>query len=166
MHADDYQPRILIFLGPRFHVRQCSQAVDAGVSPEIDQHNFAAQGFAGQGRGVEPGNGAIQFGHCPFVCENGLSGGCIDHTGSRLLWTQGVDQMGFGIRGIHERKPGEKVCIPAKSDCYHAHDDGDTQGAPYPDFESQRTLQGGERLIPGKERDSQRCCGTECKRQQ
>lgn len=50
MHADHNQTGILVFRGPSFHVRQRAQAVDAGVRPEIDQHNFAAEGIAGQWR--------------------------------------------------------------------------------------------------------------------
>src|SRR5580692_5882336 len=44
MHPDNNQSSVFIFCRPPFHIRQRSQAVDAGVSPEINQHNFAAQG--------------------------------------------------------------------------------------------------------------------------
>src|SRR6202034_596535 len=50
MYADDYQARILIFRCPAFYIRQCSQTIDAGVSPKIDQDNFSLQSFAAERR--------------------------------------------------------------------------------------------------------------------
>src|ERR1700735_2146914 len=38
MHADNHQPALLVSFIPRDHVRQRSDAIDAGVVPEIDQH--------------------------------------------------------------------------------------------------------------------------------
>src|ERR1700677_4132814 len=41
--ADDHEPMILIFVVPALYIGQGAQAIDTGVSPEIDQHDLAAQ---------------------------------------------------------------------------------------------------------------------------
>ncbi|MCY1178309.1 hypothetical protein D9M73_186550 [compost metagenome] len=60
MHADHHQALIAILLGPGFHIGQRAQAVDAGVSPEIHQHDLAFQGLGIEGWRVEPLHGALQ----------------------------------------------------------------------------------------------------------
>jgi hypothetical protein len=41
-YADHNQTLVFVFLRPAFHVGQRAQAIDAGVGPEIDQHDLAA----------------------------------------------------------------------------------------------------------------------------
>jgi hypothetical protein len=60
VHADDDEPLIPVFLGPGAHIGNRAQPVDAGVSPEIDEHDLAAQARGGQRLGVEPRGGATQ----------------------------------------------------------------------------------------------------------
>ncbi|MCY1459700.1 hypothetical protein D9M71_771930 [compost metagenome] len=52
MHADHHQPLVAVFVVPLAHMGQGADAVDAVVSPEIDQHNLAAQSGKGQRFGV------------------------------------------------------------------------------------------------------------------
>jgi len=42
MDANHNQARIFIFRRPALHVRQGAKRIDAGVSPEIDQHDLTA----------------------------------------------------------------------------------------------------------------------------
>ena len=41
--ADDPQSRVAVGLVPRDDVRDAALAVDAGVRPEVDEHDLAAQ---------------------------------------------------------------------------------------------------------------------------
>ena len=43
MHADHEETLILVFLGPGLDIGDRAQAIDAGVGPEIDQHDLTAQ---------------------------------------------------------------------------------------------------------------------------
>ena len=54
MNANHHQPVILVFFRPCTRVWQRTQAIDAGIGPEIDQDDFAAQGLRRQWWGVEP----------------------------------------------------------------------------------------------------------------
>src|SRR5262245_28037824 len=44
MDSDDYQSMVLVFLGPSADIGQRAPPIDAGISPEIDQHDVPAQG--------------------------------------------------------------------------------------------------------------------------
>ena len=43
VHADDHEARVAVAAVPRLQVRQRADAVHAGVGPEVDQHDLAAQ---------------------------------------------------------------------------------------------------------------------------
>ncbi len=60
VHADHDQPLVAVFLSPGAHVRDRAQAVDAGIGPEIDQHDLALEPFHGQWRRVEPFHRAVE----------------------------------------------------------------------------------------------------------
>ena len=62
VHADHYEPLILVLLGPCTNVRFCTLPVDAGVSPEVDDDDLPAQGFRRQWLRIEPGGGAGERG--------------------------------------------------------------------------------------------------------
>jgi len=62
VHADHYEPLILVLLGPCTNVRFCTLPVDAGVSPEVDDYDLAAQGVRRQRLRIEPGGGAREGG--------------------------------------------------------------------------------------------------------
>jgi hypothetical protein len=66
VHADDHQAVVLVGLGPGAEVGQGAQPVDAGVGPEVDQHDLAAQPGCGQRRGVEPPGRTGQRQQRPF----------------------------------------------------------------------------------------------------
>src|SRR6516165_4213899 len=57
MRANDNQSLILVLLGPGPDIRDCSEAVDAGVGPEIDQHDLAPERFGRKRRAVDPLDG-------------------------------------------------------------------------------------------------------------
>ena len=50
MNPDHNQSVILVLLVPTADVGQGSQAVDARVGPEVDQHDLAPQALSGQRR--------------------------------------------------------------------------------------------------------------------
>src|SRR5262249_46983432 len=52
--ADDDQPLLCVLLRPRPDERERPEPVDAGVRPEVDEHDLPAQALRGQGRRVEP----------------------------------------------------------------------------------------------------------------
>jgi len=54
VHADDHQSAILVFLGPAADIGKLTQPVDAGVGPEIDEHDLAAQCLGRERRRVQP----------------------------------------------------------------------------------------------------------------
>ena len=60
MHADDDQALIPVLLGPGAEIGEGAQPVDAGVGAEVDEDDMAAQIGGGEGRGVEPGGGAVE----------------------------------------------------------------------------------------------------------
>src|SRR5215831_286946 len=66
MHADDDESLILVFLGPGPDIWDCSEAVDAGISPEIDQHNLAPERFCRKRRAIEPLDSTIKRGKRAF----------------------------------------------------------------------------------------------------
>ncbi|HMJ11093.1 MAG TPA: hypothetical protein VK524_06775 [Polyangiaceae bacterium] len=54
VHANHDQSAALILLGPRTQVREGAAPVDAGIRPEIDDHDLATQRLDGQRRRVQP----------------------------------------------------------------------------------------------------------------
>ena len=54
VHADHDQALVLVLLGPGADVGNRAQAVDAGVGPEIDQHDLALEALRRQRRRVQP----------------------------------------------------------------------------------------------------------------
>src|SRR4029077_12370723 len=66
VHADDDESAILVTLVPGLQVRQRTQAVDAGVGPEVDQYDLAAQTLPREWRGIEPGDCATQGRQLPL----------------------------------------------------------------------------------------------------
>jgi hypothetical protein len=54
VHADDHQAVVLVLLGPGADVREGPEPVDAGVGPELDQDDLAAQLGCRRWRRIEP----------------------------------------------------------------------------------------------------------------
>ena len=54
MDADHHQSLVLVFLGPGADIRKLAPPVDAGVGPEIDQNDLAAQSLRRQRRRIQP----------------------------------------------------------------------------------------------------------------
>src|SRR3954464_11582735 len=61
-------------VGPATPVRQRAQPVDAGVGPELDQDDAAAQQLGGQRLRVEPSGRAVQGRQSPFGAQGPASG--------------------------------------------------------------------------------------------
>ena len=61
MNAEDYQALIGIALVPGLQEGQGPNAVDAGVGPEVDQHNLAQLALQGKRIAVDPFLGSCQF---------------------------------------------------------------------------------------------------------
>ena len=60
--AQDYQPVVGVLVMPEFKLGEGADAVDAGISPEIQQHNPAAEVGQGQRFAVNPRRYARYFG--------------------------------------------------------------------------------------------------------
>src|SRR5207253_9211089 len=54
MHSDNHQAKRAVEIVPTPEIREGADAVDAGVLPEIDQHDFAPQIGVRQGLRVQP----------------------------------------------------------------------------------------------------------------
>ena len=69
MHSNHDQAGIFVLRRPGLHIGERPQRVDAGVGPEIDQHNFPAQRFSAQGNRIEPADGPFELWHVPLVAK-------------------------------------------------------------------------------------------------
>ena len=58
MGTDYHQPLIAVLGRPRTDVRKSAQPVDAGVRPEVDEDDLAAQALRRERLRVEPRRGA------------------------------------------------------------------------------------------------------------
>ncbi len=59
------RPWSLVLLRPGAHIGQRAQAVDAGIGPEVDQHDLAAQAFGRERRRVQPFTAPASDGSAP-----------------------------------------------------------------------------------------------------
>src|SRR4051812_38423890 len=66
VHTDDDQALVLVLVGAGAEVGKGAQPVDAGVGPEVDQDDVAAEVGCGQRRRVEPPGRPVERGHPPF----------------------------------------------------------------------------------------------------
>src|SRR5215211_4806273 len=83
--AEHDQPLVLVLVGPGADIGKRPQPVDAGVGPEVDQHNAAAQAGHGQRRRVQPAGRAVQRRHPPFnrqLDRRRVGGGAQELVGS------------------------------------------------------------------------------------
>ena len=63
MDADHDQAAILVLLGPGADVGEGAQPVDAGVRPEVDEHDLPAQILRSERRRIEPAGRPVETGH-------------------------------------------------------------------------------------------------------
>ena len=103
VHADDRQPVRPVRAVPGLQVRQRAQAVDAGVGPEVDEHDPAAQGAERQRAGVEPALVA-------------------DEVGRRAVVLQGGRRVGGGVRSATGRAGRRAAWRPHRTARAHASD--------------------------------------------
>ena len=69
VHAHDDEARVPVGLGPTLHVGQRADAVDAGIRPEVDQDDLAAERREGERLGVEPLPDPAEIGSLPVVLQ-------------------------------------------------------------------------------------------------
>src|SRR5262249_30622015 len=72
--ADRDQPSVLVLLGPGADVGEGAQPVDAGVRPELDEDDLAAEVVDPEGRGVEPAGGPVEPGEIALGGRGGVPG--------------------------------------------------------------------------------------------
>ena len=60
MDADDDEPEVAVFRGPRAHKSQRAEPVDAGVCPEIDENDPPTQLRWSERRGIQPAGRAVE----------------------------------------------------------------------------------------------------------
>ena len=74
VNADHHQTLVFVFFRPGPDIGQGAQAIDAGIGPEIHQHDLAAQGFDRQRGRIQPLHRARQGGQ--FALDRqGIGGG-------------------------------------------------------------------------------------------
>src|SRR5262249_31313641 len=66
MDADDGQPPVLVLLGPGSDIGKRAQPVDAGVGPDVDDDDVAAQTRRRQRLRIEPSGRARERGQVAF----------------------------------------------------------------------------------------------------
>ena len=181
MDADHHQPMILIFVVPTLHIGQRAQAIDAGISPEIDEHHLAAQPLRRQGWRIQPGRGSAERRQVPFdgqTCgmlglrhhgaaghHHGAAGRRIvhGHHHPRILRRHGrldaADEGTLQPAGPRERQTRQHRRIPAEHDGHHGEQHDGAQPPPHPFARAQRFLEGGKYPSTGENGGSQRCGG-------
>jgi hypothetical protein len=60
--ADHHEALICVLLGPRAHISERAQPVDAGVRPEIDEDDLPSQALGSQRGRIEPAGGSVEAG--------------------------------------------------------------------------------------------------------
>ena len=154
MHADHHQAVILVFLRPGADVRQRAQAVDAGIGPEIHQHDLAAQAL----RASAAANSASRV--AP------LSSGMVPSTGRVLpataivlrLWRAGSVSISACSkpRGAGQRHARQKAGVQAEGDGGDARQHQHAQGAAHPFARAQRLFHRREHPPADQQRHRQR----------
>ncbi len=66
VHADDDQSPVAVLLRPRADIRERAEPVDAGVRPEVNEDDLAAQVRRDERRRVEPSGRAVETGQAAF----------------------------------------------------------------------------------------------------
>jgi hypothetical protein len=117
VHADDRQPAAAVALVPRAQVGQRAQAVDAGVGPEVDQHDPPTQPGeieTAPARGVEPPLRPDEVGRRPEHGEpRRRVSGALEARSPAELCEAPFDRTGSLERagGVHQHRggaPGER----------------------------------------------------------
>jgi len=75
--AEYHQPVALVLLSPGTHVGKLAEPVDAGVGPEVDQDDSAAQTGRCERRRVQPASGARERRQLPLERQ-------VDHGSGRV----------------------------------------------------------------------------------
>ena len=72
VHAEDDEPLRSIALVPRLQVRERAEAVDAGVRPEVDQHDLAAQRMEAERPRIDPRGDVVDVGRGAVILQRHL----------------------------------------------------------------------------------------------
>ena len=118
MHADDDEAVLPIFLIPRPHIGEGSQAIDAAVGPEVDDDDFALELFARKRRAVEPWTQAVERGQLAFDREHQFahrigSGAGLAHL---LAEPKLARQTGLQAGGLRARQFRKHARVEAQGD--------------------------------------------------
>ena len=150
VNAKDDQAAVLVLLVPGLDVGQRTQAVDAGVGPEVDDHHLAAQGFGGERlrigrvrqirrvRQVNPGRRSGKIGHPlghAVRVDRHRHPHCrirVDSCRARMFRSRESHQSLLEFRGSGQRKPGEHAAIQPESDRRHARQYSHSEDAANP----------------------------------
>ena len=129
MHADHDQPLIAVLVGPCANMREDAEAVDAGIGPEIDQHDLALQVCSLQRCGVEPL--LVSRDRRQRLRQPALDGGIVGRrSGLRgRSAAQRLDQPAFEHGRGRQRELRQDARIESCPDSNCAKHDGGTQTA-------------------------------------
>ena len=111
VHADHHQALILVLLGPGLDVGQRAQAVDAGVGPEVDQHDLALAGSAVSGGELSQAIAPASDGTCPTGSAAGAAGG-LHRRGGRSSRRPSSWPVIAGHHGVRRHR-GPPSCVGA-----------------------------------------------------
>ena len=101
MDADHHQSLVLVFLGPGADIRKLAPPVDAGVGPEVDQDDLAAQRLRRQRRRIQPFVRALER------CQLALTGRRAD-AGSREGTERARRSRSWAVLSVSPIKPGDR----------------------------------------------------------
>ena len=152
VHADHHQTLVLVLLSPGTDVGDGTDAVDAGVGPEIDHHHLALQLLGRERRGVDPGRRPGQRRHHPFDRQIGQIGRGLVRRHSA---PDPAQQRLFDPARAGGRNPGQQSRVRTQTDDDHADQHQHAQAAPYPFADAQRALHGLEHATTDQQGQTQ-----------
>ncbi len=157
MDADDHQAAVLVLLIPGLDIGQRTQAVDAGIGPEIDQDYFPPKRLRGERRRVNPASSSGKIGKDGGHAVRSVAGDVnrlIDYD-SFCGGMEAVDQVLLQAGGTGQGKTGKHAAIQSEGGGGHSSQNGHAEYAANPLLRAQRTLHGGEDAATGEQGNRQ-----------
>ena len=154
MHTHDDQPVVLVPLVPRLGVRQRAQTVDAGIRPEIDHDDLAAQSVRGQRWRVEPGRRAIESRQ--LTLDRQLARYAVGMRRRIVVCLQRIDQRLLEAIRARIRHLGEHTRIPTERDGENREQHRGAEPAPQPIACIERALERRKDAPTGQRRQGKR----------
>ena len=171
MHADHDQAVVAVGLRPGANIGDRAQAVDAGIGPEADHDDLAAQPLRRQRRRVQPFHRARQRRQRALDRQGGLRlpgrhrrARRIGHldSGWHAIACAGygragpVQQLLLERGGCCGRNPRQETGIQPERDRCDANEDRRAEATTDPLAGAERRLHGGEHATPGQQRQRER----------